>query len=341
MSRARGAQAWTWAQLLLAWLPVWLLFALGMQRVHGLTLHQSLHHAFWPVMLAGLLGLAVLRLTRRWDWPHPMTARFLLRHATAALAFCAVWLVADRLLAGLHRGPSSWQPNAFWWGYLLSGAWFYAVVVGVGYAQRAAAREAELRLAASQAQLAALSAQLQPHFLFNALHTVVQLIALDPPAARRAAELLAELLRRGITPPAEQIPLGEEWQATQRYLQLEALRFGERLQLEVDLPEAMLRAMVPSFALQTLVENAVAHGAAPRVAPTTLRLRAWHDGPSLCVEVSDDGLGTDLSKPHAGSGLRRLRERLALLHGDAADLQLESQPDHGFRARLRVPWRVA
>ena len=308
MSEERSARGWTWAQLLLAWLPVWLLFALGMQRAHGLTLHQGLHHAFVPVLLAGVLGLGVLRLTRRWPWPHPMSAGFLLRHAATALAFCAGWLLLDRLVGGLHRGGSSWTPNPFWWGYLVSGLWFYAVLVGLGYARRAAAREAELRLAASQAQLAALSAQLQPHFLFNALHTVVQLIELDPPAARRAAELLAELLRRGITPPAEQIPLREEWQAVQRYLQLETLRFGERLKLELDLPEAVQQALLPSFALQTLVENAVAHGAAPRVAPTTLRVRAWREGDSLCLEVADDGLGTDLAAPARGSGLHRLRD---------------------------------
>gem|GEM_PF-6426415 len=86
------------------------------------------------------------------------------------------------------------------------------------------------------------------------------------------------------------------------------------------------------------MENAVAHGAAPRVAPTTLRVRAWKEGDSLCLEVADDGPGADLQEPARGSGLQRLRERLLLLHGEAARLELQSRPGQGFSARLRLPW---
>ena len=192
--------------------------------------------------------------------------------------------------------------------------------------------------AAARAHLAALHAQLHPHFLFNALHTVVQLIPLDPGKAAQAAEELAELLRAALDERRDQVTLAEEWRFVQCYLAIEAMRFGERLQVTATMPDAAQGMRLPSFALQTLVENAVRHGAAPKIGKTHLRISASASGQHLTLVVSDDGAGAEPAAVQHGSGtgLRRLRERLACLYGSSAALDVDASSG-GVTATLRLP----
>jgi LytS/YehU family sensor histidine kinase len=178
---------------------------------------------------------------------------------------------------------------------------------------------------------------LHPHFLFNALHTVVQLIPLDPGKAAGAAEELAALLRAATEDRRDLIPFAEEWRMVQRYLALESLRLGERLVLRHEIAPEAAACLVPSFALQTLVENAVRHGAAPRVEPTQVWIEARLERETLRITVRDDGAGADPGLPTRGTGLARLRERLSWLYGERARLGLEGKPGAGYAATLVLP----
>lgn len=331
-------RAWIWVQWLIGWLPVAVLFAVLMMSVHGTGLHEALHYSLRLMATAAVLGLVVHRFTARLSWPHPMRLGFIAKHALGAMLYALAWVAANSAIesllarrAVLVLGPG---PAAF----LVTGIWFYVMIAGVAYAQRAAARNAQLEALQARSQLAALRAQLHPHFLFNALHTVVQLIPLDPERATRAAEQLAALLRASFDNPRELVTLREEWAVVQLYLDIEAIRFGERLVIDAEFGPAALAENLPSFALQTLVENAVRHGAAPRVEATTVRVRARVEAETLIVVVEDDGMGAEPAALEAGgTGLRRLRERLGWLYGGGARLALRTQPGQGLRAELCLP----
>jgi LytS/YehU family sensor histidine kinase len=170
------------------------------------------------------------------------------------------------------------------------------------------------------------------------LHTVVQLIPRQPQRAAQAAEQLAGLLRTTLETERDIVRLGDEWAFVERYLDLERIRYAERLVVRADLPAVTLDATLPSFALQTLVENAVRHAAMPRVEPTEVAVAARLENGALQVRVTDTGDGADASTLAAspGTGLRRLRERLAALYGDRARLEV-GNGDRGFTATLVVP----
>jgi sensor histidine kinase YesM len=343
-------RAWIWLQLLLGWLPVGALFAAMLYIAHGGPPLAAVVMALQLMLTAAGLGVLVYRFTQRVPWPHPLALRFVGAQLLAALAYALSWFVLNVLIASaiasvLHSADSgrfvltlalgpAWGAS-----YVVFGFWLYVMVAGIAYANRAAERSAQLEALAARTQLAALRAQLHPHLLFNALHTVVQLIALDPPRATKAAEGIAELLRTALAEQRDVVSLRREWAFVQRYLAIESLRFGERLRIVDAIDPQALPALLPAFALQTLVENAVRHAAAPRIAGTRIELSARLDGDLLTVGVADDGDGADPAAVDAarGTGLRRLRERLAWLCGNAARLDVETAPGRGFAAALILP----
>ena len=333
-------RAWIWMQLLIGWLPVWVLFTVLMMAAHQVSFVQALPIALRLMLCAAVLGLAVQRFSTRLPWPYPFRLRFLAVHLLAAAAYAVGWLLLNSALESLLSGRWVLVIGPGLGAYLVTGIWFYVMIAGVSYANRAAERAAQLTAQAARSQLAALRTQLHPHFLFNALHTVVQLIPMDPRGAVRAAELLAGVLRRSIEEQRDQLPLREEWAFVQRYLDIEGIRFGERLLVRSEIDEAALDCCVPSFALQTLVENAVRHAAAPSIEPVTLWIAARLDGQRLRLTVADDGAGADPAQIEqgTGTGLRRLRERLAWLYGSSAALRLARGIDgRGLTATLDLP----
>jgi len=346
-------RSWIWLQLLLGWLPVGALFALMFKMAHGGPVTEALAMALQLVLTAALLGIVVYRFTQRVAWPYPLHWRFVATQLFAALAYAITWFALNVLIGSVvatishsigHGGFAVLLAIGPGWGvpYVVLGIWLYVMVAGIAYANNAAERRVRIEAMAARTQLAALRAQLHPHLLFNALHTVVHLIPEDPQRATRAAEELAAILRSALSEQRDVIPFAQEWAFVQRYLRIESLRFGERLRVHDEIDSSALTAQIPAFALQTLVENAVRHAAAPRVEATDLRLSARCAGAALVVTVSDNGAGAELDDVNgrsAGTGLPRLRERLLHLCGGAARLELDSAPGRGFRATLVLPQR--
>jgi LytS/YehU family sensor histidine kinase len=192
----------------------------------------------------------------------------------------------------------------------------------------------------TEAELRALRSQLNPHFLFNALHSLGALIRHDGAAAERAVERLGDLLRYTLDAGADgDVSLRREWEFTRNYLDLERIRFGDRLGVALEVEDAALDERVPAFVLQPLVENAVRHGVARRGEGGAVRVAVARAGGSLVLSVEDDGPG---ARPAAlssspGLGLRSLRRRLEALYGDGARLRIETTPGRGFRATVELP----
>jgi two-component system, LytTR family, sensor kinase len=300
----------------------------------------ELQAAILWVLVGCVVAYAVFRLVPRVPWPKPFRWRFVGFHMVAAPVATSIWYLVAYPIE-LTFGWSSSGLDAFerFQEATVIGCVFYLFVASLSYSSHGAARAAHAEAVAAQTQLATLRSQLQPHFLFNALHTIVQLIAINPRQAAEAGELVAELLRRTLEEERDEVPLRDEWRFVSRYLAIEQMRFGERLVLSTELPPELEAERVPSFALQTLVENAVQHGAAPRVAPTEIVITATRSNSELKISVrnSGDSEASPTNGVGTGTGLARLRERLSVLYGGAATLVTGPLATGGYEAVLAVP----
>ena len=207
-------------------------------------------------------------------------------------------------------------------------------------------REQELVELAATAQLAALRAQINPHFLFNSLNSIAQLIRADPDRAEACVERLAEMFRYVLRYGEKDfVPLAEELEMARAYLDIERARFGDRLRVETHVDPPSLQHLIPNLILQPLVENAVRHGLSRKRGGGTVRIDARLADGCLELSVGDDGLGmpdTALARVYEhGIGLRNLRDRLARLYGPAHLPEITSAPGSGTRVRLRLPLRPA
>ena len=219
--------------------------------------------------------------------------------------------------------------------------WHERVVHGYLLETRERARTQE-QLA--EAQLHSLRLQLQPHFLFNTLNTIIALIGPEPRAAERMVAGLSELLRASLRLADEQeVPLARELDHLQLYVDIQQTRFGDRLDVDMEVDPAVRSALVPSLLLQPLVENAIRHGISPRATGGRISVRATRDADELRLEVQDDGVGmpaTDGLPAREGVGLRNTRERLRRLHGKRHRFAYESRPGWGFAVKIALPFRT-
>jgi two-component system LytT family sensor kinase len=317
----------------------------------------------WALFTPGIIWLA-----RRFPpfegprWRRGLAVNFA-ASAVAVFLEVLVVLLNQRFIRGT---PPSAKPllvdgiMAFVWWFPSDGLLYWAVLaVDYGVRHYRTLRERELRASQLEAQLSearieALKMQLQPHFLFNALHTIGQLIRTrqDDTAVAVVAGL-GDLLRRvldGAT--AQEVPLKQELEFITSYLEIEQIRFRDRLEVRVDVPPETLDARVPHLILQPLVENAIRHGIGPRAGGGRVCVSAWRVGRKLHLAVWDDGsrLGETIGAAGAsneegqegrGLGLANTSARLRQLYGDAGSFEVVDGTDGGVVAHVVVPFRLA
>jgi len=314
--------------------------------------------------LYALLTPGVFAVSRRWPLTRPNLVRRALLHLLFSVLFCVAWASCGQILRlvlalifardVVTGGSEFWrQFGVEWLSWIFItlpfGVAVYLCVVGIEHAIRyfIEVREREVQLARVSEQLAdarfaALQAQVNPHFLFNTLNTIAVLVRDDDrQGAVRIVEHLSELLRRTLSQHrANQVSLGEELELVREYVAIEQARFSDRLRPEFHVPDSLLAAVMPSFALQHLVENAIRHGIAREPDAGRLVIAARRDGEMLEITVTDDGVGIDPSVPiPEGHGVDNTRERLRALYGDRASLEIARRVDGGTIATLRVPYR--
>lgn len=304
-------------------------------------------------LIFGALTPLVFLASRRWPLNRSAWASVAAKHLLMAFLFCAAWTGVGTLVRALAGGEMPGGPAAFFasWTFIMlpSGVPAYFLLVGGEQAIRwfSEAKEREVQVARLSeqlvsAQLTALQAQLNPHFLFNTLNTVA-VLSRDGDSRRAVSvvEQLSDVLRRTLRRQREnETTLASELDLVRQYVAIEEARFSDRLTAQIRVDSALLGLAVPSFAVQHLVDNAIRHGIAPRTEGGNIEVIARRAGDILEVEVRDDGVG--VKQPCLaleGHGIANTRARLHALYGDAAALVVEPAERGGTRATLRVPAR--
>ncbi len=363
---ARPTPSWGWRVLaipLFFWSLPALLSTRAMMESSGgrITFWRAITVEGLPWYLWVLLTPVILAMTRRFPVDRPPRARNIGLHVVTGLlmgvASGSVWY---GLWTSLARGlDGRAQPEnlslgvaiLFW---AVFGLLFYAATASVGFALDYHRKLREREVAASRLEgqlleerLSALRMQLQPHFLFNALNTVSMLVRQgEASTAVRVVARLSDLLRYVLeSGDGPMVPLREEIDVAAQYLEIEQLRFGDRLAVDIDVDAVAGAVPVPGLVLQPLVENAVRHGIAPRASAGRIRLAAGIRDGRLIIELSDDGPGfsfppDEVDRQH-GIGLRNTRARLAYAYGEAASLRLDNGREGGAVVTLELPLQAA
>ena len=302
----------------------------------------------WYVFAA--LSVCVIPLARRFHFEAGNWARSFAAHLVGAVTFSLAYMVIRAYIGQWQSGASfsdAFRP-------LLVKTWHfnllvYCVLVAVSHAFDYYRKYRERELHASelernlvQAKLQALQMQLNPHFLFNTLHSISSLMHKDVEAADGMVMRLGDLLRTALeTSDSQEVTLREELAFLQRYLDIEKIRFGDRLAVTLEISPDTLYAQVPNLILQPLVENAIRHGIEPHARPGRIELRAHRQADTLALEVCDNGGGLrDHAPAKEGVGLSNTRARLRELYGNAHHFELGSIPGSGLRVHLTIPFRV-
>jgi two-component system, LytTR family, sensor kinase len=193
----------------------------------------------------------------------------------------------------------------------------------------------------TRAELDRLKDQLHPHFLFNALNAVTALIRPDPRAAERTVGALGQLLRLSLdTPYTHEVSLERELQLLGHYLDIQRIRFEDRLRVRVAADPALHAALVPSLVLQPLVENAIKHGIGPKADGGAIDVRIARFGAWLTLRVTDDGVGAPRAPESEGIGLRNTRARLQYLYGESQRVRVMTATDRGWTVTLEIPFHT-
>jgi two-component system, LytTR family, sensor kinase len=309
-----------------------------------------------------LLTPPIIALARRFPFARGRVGKALLVHVPAAIVSSAVvGLLWDALsgmamrhtTASLPAGQATsgygpWRALLNPAGHAMIGCVTYAGIVAAVWAIDANRRSQQSALAAARlerdvalAREQAIKMQVHPHFLFNTLHAISVLITHDPPTARAMVMHLGDFLRATLARAHRaEVKLREELELLAHYLDVEQLRFGDRLAVSIEADEETRDALVPDLILQPIVENAIKHGVASRPGRHRLIVRAHRAGGRLVLTVDDDGVATEASPRREGIGLGATRQRLAHLYGDDHALTLATRPEGGTRATISLPYHL-
>jgi two-component system LytT family sensor kinase len=281
------------------------------------------------------------------DRGHRVRAVLVLLLVGVFIAWARVWLqgAASQLVFHATPGPMQlrvvrqWPANFLTYIVLLLA--YFAVRYYRMYREREL-RATQLETGLAQARLEALRMQLHPHFLFNTLNSISTLMHRDVEAADDMLSALSDLLRVALERgAAQEVPLKVELDLLRRYLDIEQIRFGDRLHIRLDIDPQCLDAYVPHLILQPLAENAIRHGIDPRTEPGSLAISATRSDSKLFLRIADDGPGVPDGMPVAeGVGLSNTRARLQQLYGNPEALHLHSAPG-GFTVTVTVPFHTA
>jgi two-component system, LytTR family, sensor kinase len=314
------------------------------------TWRQAVGYALGDWYVFAALSLPVMALARRFRFETGSGMRSLSAHALGSALFSLAYMVV-RAWVGQWQSEASFG-DAF--RPLLVKGWLfnlliYWVIVAVSQAfdyyrkyQERELRTSELEKRLVQAKLQALQMQLNPHFLFNTLHSISALMHKDVEAADRMVMRLGDLLRAALeNSDTQEVTLREELAFLERYLEIEQTRFGDRLKVNMEIASDTWDAQVPNLILQPLVENAIRHGIEPWSKPGCIELGARRAEDQLLLEVSDNGAGLRDSEPiEEGVGLSNTRARLRELYGDAHRFELRRSPKGGLLAQVVIPFRT-
>jgi hypothetical protein len=347
-----------WAVTLAAWTAIAFLgaaarYAYYFDREHIAWWHSltySLTDAYlWALLTPPLLSFgAAFRLDRD-TWPR------LPLHLGVAIALPVLyWFPATaltRYVGGALGHPAwGWEITrqdfvGAYLGNLLLGTWVLAAsqwLVLHRESRERAVRASKLETELARAQLQLLRLQLEPHFLFNTLHAIGTLVHADPDAAERMIVLLSDLLRRALQEMGgQEVALREEVEFLDRYLEIEHVRFPDRLRVVREIQPESLGALVPTLLLHPLVENAIRHGVSRRAQGGCLGIRARRVGGRLELRVWDDGPeGAAADAPSSGIGLANTRARLEHLYGAAHRFELRRMHEGGMEVSVSLPFRT-
>jgi len=323
-------------------------------RLAGVPWPDLVKSEFVGLMPWAFLAPMVIALSGRIRLERLGLPRFLAAHLLGmAVVFVPYWLILRSVSLLWACCVSGWEPSRLvkllptkqnvLGGFLNVPFVYFLILLGAEGMKHAEARRAEegqaerLSGQLSQARLALLQRQLHPHFLFNALQAISTLLHRDPKTADSLLLRLSLLLRAMLEDASRQtLTLRVELELTRKYLEIEQVRFEDRLGVEWCVDDSVLEVEVPSLIVLPLVENAIRHGLSRKVGPGRLKIAAGRQGASLVVSVEDDGLGTRLPL-REGVGIANTRERLAMMYGERGTLQIDTRPGRGFCASIRIP----
>jgi two-component system, LytTR family, sensor kinase len=354
LSRQRWARL---AFILLVWLLVGLFFSSQLYfYLLGTPKQISFPRAFaWQMTAVVIFAIStplVLLLARRYRFERQRWPRAAAAHLLAGTVISAAWaafhIVIDSYFSGANFANYKWGnlPRLIF-ATLDKELLVYWIVVVISHAADYYQRYREGELRASQAQLQALKMQLHPHFLFNALHSISSLVHSDPDAADKMIARLGDFLRLTLdSAAAQEVPLRQELEFLNCYLDIERTRFRDRLTTEIHADPQALDCVVPNLILQPIVENAIRHGVSQRAASGHVEVRAARSGDSLRLEVRDNGRGLPEGAEagrakQGGVGLANTRARLQQLYGGAYRFELQNAPTGGAVVTLEIPFREA